>query len=177
MAVQDTPAAYQIIGTGPWRFKAHQAADGSGDAPFYFLRGGVMHTPWGTATWGAAGGGLVAFLCGRERPTHDLEVRDRDLGAGDPTSAHPSLRLVSRTTGEAFTAAPDRGAGEFGPIIAEKSADDEARAALAGREACADESADALRRRLVATGPWNLHSAELYLLRNGAAYDLSLIHI
>ena len=133
-----------------------------------------MHTPWGTATWGAAGGGLVVFLCGRERPTHNLEARDRDLGARDSISGPLALRLVSRTTGEAFAAIPD-GVGEFGPEIAEKSAeisaDAEARAALAGREACADEDADALHRRLVATGPWNLQSSELYLLRRGAAYD------
>ena len=70
-------AALELIGTGPWRL-----SDGS--APFFFLRGGQLHTPWGSAAWTArddvgGGGGNGGGRRGRRRPDCHLSVWPREV--------------------------------------------------------------------------------------------------
>ena len=91
--------AAQLLGTGPWVLQGAGGGGGGGGGEdwvktgggFYFLRGGFMATPWGSARWGAArgegvggGGGalpaphaaapLVLFLCGASKWTHGITL-------------------------------------------------------------------------------------------------------
>ena len=45
-ALGDTSSSFvsEVAGSGPWRW--------AGQGPFAFLRGGVLHTPWGNGKWG-----------------------------------------------------------------------------------------------------------------------------
>ena len=127
-ALPGEPTATQLLGTGPWVWRGTGGGGGEGSEDwvktgggFYFLRGGFMATPWGSARWGAArgegvsqGGGelpaphpaapLVLFLCGADKWTHGIRL----LGSTDATSGAEEggtgpaavVRLTSRSTGE-----------------------------------------------------------------------------
>ena len=69
-------AALELGGTGPWRL-----SDG---APFFFLRGGQLHTPWGSAAWTArddvgGGGGNGGGNGGNDGPDCHLSVWPREV--------------------------------------------------------------------------------------------------
>ena len=57
----------EAAGSGPWRW--------AGQGPFVFLRGGVLHTPWGNGKWGVerstAGGGVETAKPGEVRPRRE----------------------------------------------------------------------------------------------------------
>ena len=92
--------AFALIASGPWALlEASPAADGKRVGPFYFLRGGQMHTPWGSAAWAAApstkdlfspstaydeppsnGDPIVIYLCGRKKWTHSLRLETAGAG-------------------------------------------------------------------------------------------------
>lgn len=89
-----------LVGTGPWTLRAAsgtpQEVKRSEEGPFYFLRGGQLHTPYGSAAWGNGGKAgetddpsvpppqrampeidgdpIVLYFCGRHKPTHSLRV-------------------------------------------------------------------------------------------------------
>ena len=124
-AVNALPAeltATQLLGTGPWVWRGAGGGGGEGTEDwvktgggFYFLRGGFMATPWGSARWGAARGEgvsqggklseplvlpaphpaapLVLYLCGADKWTHGIS-----LVQGSSTVT--VVRLTSRSTGE-----------------------------------------------------------------------------
>ena len=48
-ALAAQPAALALVGSGPWLWRAASESTG----PFFFLRGGFMSTPWGSARWAA----------------------------------------------------------------------------------------------------------------------------
>ena len=182
-------AALALMGTGPWTFRdADQGSDAVG--PFFFLRGGQLHTPWGSAAWalarGAAADGtsdpIVVFLCGRERWTHSLRI---ELSAGGSTAAAGDssnggwvwelgarLVLTARSTGEE----------QIGELLARPAALStssmaELRAAFLATEDLSPGEREAflpsaLNRRLLGTGPWTFGwgHGTIYLLAHGVAY-------
>ena len=188
-AMRRSAAAAALVGTGPWWW--------GDDGPFYFLRSGVLHTPWGTGRWAAAvdeqGGGalpsphgrapLVVFLCGHVRWTHGVLV---PTTAGGGVAEPHRITIVERSSGEAVEATlradgapaaataadvPTRAAlGDAPPTAGNASAP---RAFVDGVRADFAESAEAAAARLLATGPWALGWAgvgDVYLLRGGAAH-------
>ena len=192
-AMADEPAAAELLGTGPWVWRplTAAAAGAEADAPFFFLRGGFMSTPWGSARWAATkglkdpaerarlpgGGGvpqLVVYLCGAEKWTHGIE-----FSAARPNQPETwSVRITARSTGEQHEAVLDTPRGAA-PGMAEDAAVVSA-ALLAhdtpppSAEMATAADASPLRRRLLGTGPWTLHGVgDVYLLRGGRAYKVN----
>lgn len=112
--------ALALVATGPWEWR--RTEPGSSDAseqsqtPFYFLRGGQLETPWGSAAWAASTDGeagsdpIVLYLCGRSAWTHSLRLeRAGSTLIANNTAEQPawsgllrSLRLVitERSSGD-----------------------------------------------------------------------------
>lgn len=198
-AMADEPAAAELLGTGPWVWRplTAAAAGAEADAPFFFLRGGFMSTPWGSARWaatkglkpaerarlpgaaggtgGAGGGGavpqLVVYLCGAEKWTHGI-----DFGAARPDEPETwSVTITARSTGEQHEAVLDAPRGAAPGHAPQDAAD--VRSALLAHDTPSPSSAEAtadaspLRRRLLGTGPWAMRGmGDLFLLRGGRAY-------
>lgn len=154
--------AERLVGSGPWRWGS--------DLGVYFMRGGFMVTPWGTARWGASDDGkrLVIFLCGVENPSHSAT-----LAPGDAklifTSAPPKRPVGDVHGSAAATAAGGErseasldGGGSLAPELSAADRTDAATALAAdaqpgnGEQGGGPESADEVRRRLLGSGPWPL---------------------
>ena len=193
-ALATHPWALELLGSGPWQLP------GVGGGEFFFLRGGFMLTPWGSARWGTAlpsdtdlpsrGEGavreLVVFFCGLEW-THSITLPQpplrrarggskggstgRDPGSGSERT--PQVRLTERR-GSSSTAqvATLVPKGDAALYVGGGEEEPDAAAALVGRCNGTQENAVTLRRRLVGTGPYRLAGVgALYLLRRGVAYE------
>ncbi len=125
---------------------------------------------------------LVVYLCGAEKWTHGVELLAPAEAATGPGGAAASLRVTARSTGEVQEALLDtpHGAPPRDGAAAAGS-DDAADAAAALRALDApppvqeqvldDGDVAALRRRLLATGPWPMQGVgEVFLLRGSLAY-------
>jgi hypothetical protein len=162
-------AAIAIVGTGPWTLR-----DASGTVEgFYFLRGGQLHTPWGSAAWALATrddvaadhqpAQLVVFLCGREKWTHTVRLESVALetDAGAPMTR---LTLTSRA-GDVQTGTLEVGSHR------QPSSRTVLLAAFRGEEDAAEDVDGAAReRRLLGTGPWMLGGQPAYLLAHGVVH-------
>ena len=187
--------ALELLGSGPWQLA------GVGGGEIFFLRGGFMLTPWGSARWGSALPGdadlpsldgrapreLVVYLCGPEW-THSITLPQQPLrgrrggadggserGRVDGGSDRPlQLRLTERRGSSSTAQLATLVPKAAAALYASDSEEGEADAAtaLVGRCNGTREDAAALRRRLVGTGPYRLAGVgALYLLRGGVAYE------
>ena len=79
-------ASLALVGTGPWSLSREGGVQGT-DGGFFFLRGGQLETPWGSAAWAASpttpdampppnGDPMVIYLCGRTKWTHSIRFKD-----------------------------------------------------------------------------------------------------
>lgn len=68
--------ALRLVGSGPWEW--------GGEGPVFFMRGGFLGTPWGTARWGASedGKSIVIFMCSVEAWSHSATLLADDAGRG-----------------------------------------------------------------------------------------------
>ena len=202
-AVEKLPSiaadALALIGTGPWRWADATTPDAKADAPFYFLRGGQLETPWGSAAWGASvgvldaadahGDPIVLFLCGRDKWTHSLRItRTADgtareltvtargsgevsLGALDETATRPPAPWLE-ADGTPTRHGVGPGTSTTPPASTTTSPKDELVAALLGQEdRVLDRTPQQVRARLLGTGPYRFHgTATLHFLAHGLAY-------
>ena len=135
-------AAASLIGTGPWRWVDEKAPPmARGEGAFFFLRGGQLHTPWGSAAWGASDGAsdahdargdqILLYLCGREKWTHSVRLVQVDGTGGGGAGGdlrQVQLRITARNSGEVQI-------GRLGPAAAvPPPAWEAASAAAAARE-------------------------------------------
>ena len=184
--------AMRLVGSGPWAFSAvagssaAAATAGSVDRGFFFLRGGQLHTPWGSAAWGLSRSGagsrvfvdggsnvqtsdpIVIYLCGRLKWTHSVRFQRTDGRPLDGSTVlngfdwlkEVQLVMTARESGEQQVGTYDALSHDALATIgaATISPNDEILAAFLGHEdpRPGDADAAAVRRRLMGTGGWPL---------------------
>jgi len=191
--------ALRLVGTGPWVFNSMPSSSASAaaaavDRPFFFLRGGQLHTPWGSAAWALSteasntsltAGPLVVYLCGRERWTHSIQLQTRQgakLGAGTSRDGLGWLRdvrliMTARENGEVQLGTFDADSVVAAALAAAApSPAADLLAAFVGKEDAmpGDADAAAIRRRFLGTGAWPFgRLGEYFLLAHGIAYSMN----